>query len=1419
MTTGDLEKARLLVRSVETKVDEIKAKMETLGGKKGRLQKQALQEEMEGLLKGLHYSIAQKQCRAADAAEAEKNSVKKVNLSSAHMVALEECEEVVRPSRRKSGLTNEEATNVIQEDLDGIFSRLLKVFEGNKGAVHSLGPACRSIPPALLANEVGPKIKKALETKAQMAGALDALEALDFALPLQHELFPTLLGLFHDGKVGKRAIEVAVKIIQNISSHGRVVMLFLMPLLQAVTKPPGGKWKIKVGALEVMEDMVLIMRETCPKQTASALPMIVPVLRDCVTDMRSEVKTRAKQILTAVGKMVTCPEVRSMSEDLIGCLVDSANMKTANDMLNRLANTTFLHHVDAASFALLFPVVSRAMKERAQETQQKGVMIVGASALLIAEPTVVLPPYLPILLPLVKTLLSEPQAVLQREAAKCMGTLSLALPSLRDSDLIPFMLSHLEQTQGSPEISENDRTGAALGLSEVITQIPRFMLVLLPIMGTRALNKKDTFPERRAGAYSLLECLSKNDSIIGQLPLVWPWILRGLIDDSALVRSHSFKAGTAIVHEVGAPNADVLLPTLIDAVLTFTSHNGRDLAMQLFSQLCDRLSELRKFGQDFLTMDAITQRSRMSLCCMIQICRTDVDPAVRRLAALLWKECVQSGQKAKRDILPSLMRALKDLKNSLIPAKVESATRCIAEMEAAGDFEPGQVDEQTAKSVLFAVDDWDNLDKGSHLMRHPSRSSLGSVLPTKLADEEVGWDKLESRAKQAIKMTTLPGWTGPAEEFLHALIVSTTLESNDPDEACAAALDELGDKKLREPLLEIFTKVFANYTGRKSLAAAQNDDNIICKVDDLMLMYGGGHLLLKNTTLELRKGQRYGVVGRNGAGKTTLMNLIANGGVAKMPEHVRVVHVHHEQLLMASDDQCVEFVGKENKACSQVQLEEALVAVQFPKHMWELTINELSGGWRMRLLLASAMIQGADVLLLDEPTNHLDVGAIAWLANYLNALKEAAIMVISHDPHFLDSACTDIIQYSQEKLVYHRGNFTEFKTKLHISEDEADQLLQGNASDVLNSGQLTQQKEVEDGELEEDDQAKVETADRKAKITFPIPGKVQGLTSASKPVMELKNLTFGYSVDKKPVLNSISCRLTMTSRVAILGVNGAGKSTLLNLLCQEIHPAASALGEKGAVVRHRNCRLAYLAQQHTFHLAEFLGCAPFVYIQKRFQYGWDEALQQRLTNPKNEEEAAERAQLAKKHGKYGNEVETLVGRQMRGSELWYEIKWKNLDDAKQNTWENMLKLRDLGVESFALALDARMQAQAAQLDQRPLTQREIIKHLEQFGLTEEMILNRQIGMFSAGQRSKLTLGAAMWIKPHVIALDEPTNYIDMETLDSLAIALNRFKGAVVTISHSKDFVTRVCNEQWLLENGDLTVSKSIDAFEKMESNA
>lgn len=412
-------------------------------------------------------------------------------------------------------------------------------------------------------------------------------------------------------------------------------------------------------------------------------------------------------------------------------------------------------------------------------------------------------------------------------------------------------------------------------------------------------------------------------------------------------------------------------------------------------------------------------------------------------------------------------------------------------------------------------------------------------------------------------------------------------------------------------------------------------------------------------------------------------------------------------------------------------------------------------------------------------------------------------MVISHDPHFLNEVCTDIIQYSSQRtLEYYPGNFDNFRKVRNITSDEdAEALLLGN--------------EADDGEAPGDDEDDPSNGgitagllDKQSKISFPIPGKLQGL-SASKPVMELKNVYFAYNEQEGPmILKDISCKINLASRIGIIGVNGAGKSTMLNLLCGELVPSPSPEGSPaGEVDRHRSLRLAYISQQHMYHLGEFMNSSPYVYIQKRFTNGWDEALQRRLIEPAHEEEATNRKELAKKYGKYGYEVADIVGRIVKGKETLYEVKWVGLDDPKQNTMETFSKLKMMSVGTLARAYDERLNAQNAGLDQRPLSMREIIKHLESFGLNEEQVSNQLLGSFSAGQKSKLTLGAAFWVKPHIVALDEPTNYIDMETLDALAKGLLRFKGGVVVISHSSDFVDRVCNETWHVAGGIIAERK------------
>jgi len=264
--------------------------------------------------------------------------------------------------------------------------------------------------------------------------------------------------------------------------------------------------------------------------------------------------------------------------------------------------------------------------------------------------------------------------------------------------------------------------------------------------------------------------------------------------------------------------------------------------------------------------------------------------------------------------------------------------------------------------------------------------------------------------------------------------------------------------------------------------------------------------------------------------------------------------------------------------------------------------------------------------------------------------------------------------------------------------------------------------------------------------------------------------------------------------------------TLMGLLCRELNPTEIE-GQTGEVWRHHNLRLAFIAQHHMETLGKFYKCTPFQYMQHRFQNGWDEELQKHLIEPKDEEEALLRKELAKEHGKYGLQIGNVVGRTQKGKQLLYEVQWDGISDTRQNTWEPLEKFRAMGVEKFAIACDERIQAMAAGNDQRPLSRREVVKHLEQFGIDEEMCCNREIGSFSAGQKSKMALGAVFWTRPHLVALDEPTNYLDPETVSALARALKWFRGGVVVITHHQGFIDEVCNEAWRVADGVCTIEK------------
>lgn len=221
---------------------------------------------------------------------------------------------------------------------------------------------------------------------------------------------------------------------------------------------------------------------------------------------------------------------------------------------------------------------------------------------------------------------------------------------------------------------------------------------------------------------------------------------------------------------------------------------------------------------------------------------------------------------------------------------------------------------------------------------------------------------------------------------------------------------------------------FVEEDHRKFGKPVQEDSDEVEIVNaDFSLAYGG-MLLLSHTNLRLLKGHRYGLCGRNGAGKSTLMRSIANGKLEGFPPRdvVKTCFVEHNQGEDA-DLSILEFVAKDPEiaAVGTEHISEVLSEFGFtsgPEGRQSQKVGSLSGGWKMKLALARAMLMKADVLLLDEPTNHLDVANIKWLQEYLKKHTEITSLIVSHDSGFLDEVCTDIYHYEQKKLVCYKGN-------------------------------------------------------------------------------------------------------------------------------------------------------------------------------------------------------------------------------------------------------------------------------------------------------------------------------------------------------------------------------------------------------------
>jgi ATP-binding cassette subfamily F protein 3 len=380
----------------------------------------------------------------------------------------------------------------------------------------------------------------------------------------------------------------------------------------------------------------------------------------------------------------------------------------------------------------------------------------------------------------------------------------------------------------------------------------------------------------------------------------------------------------------------------------------------------------------------------------------------------------------------------------------------------------------------------------------------------------------------------------------------------------------------------------------------------------------GERLLLSDVDLTLQSGWRVGVVGRNGTGKSSLFAAVrseieADRGDLDLSGRVRIASIAQEMpslpdaaidFVLAGDAvvhaalqaEANAFANEDWEAVAEAhhRLEEVggydasaragklLHGLGFPAETHSRAVSTFSGGWRVRLNLARALMTPSDLLLLDEPTNHLDLDAVLWLEQWL--LKyPGTLLLISHDREFLDNVCTHTLHLHGGKAKLYLGDYTAFERQrseqLRLQQITHEKVqaerahLQSFIDRFKASAAKAKQAQSRVKRLAKMADTEAVRAEREVRIDFPQPLKLPN------SLLRLGHMDCGYraaNADDPPItiLHDVNFGLEAGDRVGLLGINGAGKSTLVKTLVGELAPLT---GERNA---HPDLRIGYFAQ-HT----------------------------------------------------------------------------------------------------------------------------------------------------------------------------------------------------------------------------------------------
>ncbi|MCP5250565.1 MAG: ATP-binding cassette domain-containing protein [Burkholderiales bacterium] len=381
----------------------------------------------------------------------------------------------------------------------------------------------------------------------------------------------------------------------------------------------------------------------------------------------------------------------------------------------------------------------------------------------------------------------------------------------------------------------------------------------------------------------------------------------------------------------------------------------------------------------------------------------------------------------------------------------------------------------------------------------------------------------------------------------------------------------------------------------------------------LLTFHQSGVPLLQNCNLQVFAGERVGLVGKNGCGKSTLFRLIRgavkpDAGDVNLQTGKTIAFV--EQEIISSDQTVLDFVldgdielrqlehilGQEAHDAAwfeaqqryetidgygaQARAAQLLSGLGFASEALQQPVSAFSGGWRMRLNLARALMHRADLLLLDEPTNHLDLEAIIWLEQYL-VRYPGSFIVVSHDREFLNACTERIAHVNNRRIDVYTGNYDDFERAHAERLQQHAQAYQQQQKQIAHMEDFVRRFRAKATKAKQA-QSRVKALERLTRIT---PAQMEngyfGLKFDAPEyspdvLLRMSDAAFGY--DGKPVLEKIQLILRAGARIALLGPNGAGKSTLIKLLTGEFSP------DSGTVESAREVSVGYFAQHQLEHL-------------------------------------------------------------------------------------------------------------------------------------------------------------------------------------------------------------------------------------------